>query len=146
MFQHFRSRQRTFFVDMPDDDKGYITGLGELKDACSTLAHLCQTADTRFYGISGNRLYRIHYDHFGFQFFDLIQDTLERCLAGDKQVLGVACQSFGTQFDLTCGLLARCVERLAFTLLHQHLQRQCRFADTGFATQEHQTAGHQTTT
>ena len=40
MFQHFGPRQRSFFIDMPDDDKGDVTGLGELQNARRALAYL----------------------------------------------------------------------------------------------------------
>ena len=128
---------------MPDDDKGYAAGLGELEDACGALAHLGDAADRRFYGFRTDGLYRVDNHNLGFEFFDLVKDALQRSLGRDIQVLCVACESLGAQLYLSCTLFARGIERLPFTLLHQHLKCEGRFADTGFAAQENQTAGHE---
>ena len=128
---------------MSDDEERDIACLGELEDACRALAHLGQRTDGRLDGFGADGLNGINDHDLRLQLFDLLQNALQRSLGRNIKVLCVAGQPLRTQLELTNRLFARGVESLAFALLHQHLQRQRRFADAGFAAQQYQTAGHQ---
>ena len=71
----------------------------------------------------------------------MLIDFLERSLAEDierRGIAGVLRETFGTQLDLACTLLAADIEHPAFG------QAQRALADTRLATQQHQAAMHQT--
>ena len=144
MFEHFGSRERTLFVDVTDDDKGYVARLGELHDPRGALFDLREAADSRFDGFGSDGLDGVDDHDVGFELLDLLQDALERGLRRDIEVLRIPRKAFGAQFELADGLFAGSVESLPLALLHKHLKRESGFADTRFATQKHKASRHET--
>ena len=143
VFQHFRACQRALFIDMSNDDKWHILLFGVLQNSRRTLTHLRKTTNTCLNGLRANGLNTIHYDYFRLQFCDTIQDTLQRGFSHNVQIIRASYQTLCTKFKLLSTFLTTGVEGLFAPHLHEYLKRQCRFSNTRFASQKHQTTRHQ---
>ena len=142
MLQHFRTRQRTFFVDMPDDEEGDILLFGKLQNPRGALAHLAQAADARLHALAADSLYGVYHHHLRLQLLHIAQYAFKAGLAHDIQVICLARQPLCPQFQLPFALLAAGIKGLALTHLQEHLQCQCRFAYPGLTAEQHQRPGH----
>ena len=71
MFQHFRSGNASFLINMADQQYRHAAFLGILQNGSTTLAHLRNTARRRFDQLGKNRLNRIDNQQIGLYILSL---------------------------------------------------------------------------
>ena len=77
VFQHFRSGDASFLVDMSDEDDGRSCLFGELEDGCRTFAHLHDASRRRIDGFGRNGLYGVDDDQGGSCVLDVGEDLFQ---------------------------------------------------------------------
>ena len=142
MFQNLRSRDCSLFGNVAYDENWNAAAFGIFEQRCGTFANLRHTPCRRVDKVGVHRLNRVDDHHVGTYLVNLRHDVFEQCLRVDDALLVADADTLGTQFDLLCRLLARDIQRLQSVVRQGYLQRQRRFADTGFATEQNQRACH----
>ena len=126
MLQHLRARNRTLFVDVPDDKDGDALPFGQLHQLQCAGAHLRHAARGRFERVLIERLDGVDDQNVGLFFFDGFQHITEAGLGQHVQVVRLHAETVGAQLELTRRFLAGNVQNFrVFTQLSADLQHQC---------------------
>ena len=145
MFQDFRSRNASLFINMADQQYRYSTFLGIFKNSCTTLTNLGNTTRRRFYQLGKNRLNGIYNQQIRLDVLCLYEDLLQIGLTQDQAILAFRRQTVRTHFQLTITFFPRNVQNLQIMQLEDSLQNQGRFSDSRFTANQDQRPFHQTT-
>ena len=143
MLQHLRARNRTLFVDVPDDKDGDALPFGQLHQLQRAGAHLRHAARGRFERVLIERLDGVDDQNVGLFFFDGFQHITEAGLGQHVQVVRLHAETVGAQLELTRRFLAGNVQNFrGFTQFSADLQHQRRFADARCTADEHERTLH----
>ena len=145
VLEQARSGDGAVFGHVADQKSRQAGFFGKHDDRAGCFPHLGDAAGRRRNRRRENRLHRVDHEQAGFDFFDMIENALERSLAQDEQIGRLDAEPLGAHFDLPRRFFAGHVETREPCLAHggKRLQQQGRFADAGVAADEDHRAGHE---
>ena len=146
VLQQARAGDRPVLGDVPDEQHGDASGLGDMDEARGDLADLGDVAGGPLHLGAGDRLHRVDDDEVGCDRLDLAEDRGEVGLGGEEEGRGHGLDPLGAQPHLGGRLLTADVEDVSSGSGRAggDIEQQGRLADPRLAGHEHDRSRDQT--